>query len=329
MSGDDVREDTSEGRARPGAPRSARGAGSVDPLRVPEEDRAALERLAVAMALEAGRLIGAGRPARIDVHRTKSTDLDVVTVMDERAEALLRERIAAERPDDAVLGEEGAGVSPGTTGLTWVLDPIDGTVNYLYGLPAYAVSVAVVVGDPSRAGAWAPVAGAVVNPSTGELFHARAGGGAYLRRVAHDGTLEHRPPERLEVTDVDDLGQVLLATGFSYDRGRREGQAAVTVDLLPRVRDLRRMGAAALDLCHVAAGRVDAYFEWGTHPWDFAAGVLVVTEAGGVVSGLAEGSAPSRAMVVAAGASAHALVRAELARLEAGDPALTAAELPG
>ncbi len=295
---------------------------------MPEEDRAALERLAVDLAVEAGRLIGAGRPEGVDVHRTKSTDLDVVTVMDERSEALLRERIAVARPDDAVLGEEGAGVSEGTSGLTWVLDPIDGTVNYLYGLPAYAVSVAVVVGDPSRAGAWTPVAGAVVNPSTGEVFHARAGGGAFLRRLGPDGVQESPAPQRLAVTDVDDLGQVLLATGYSYDRDRRRGQAAVTVDLLPRVRDLRRMGAAALDLCHVAAGRVDAYYEWGIHPWDFAAGMLLVTEAGGVVSGLAEGSGPSRAMVVAAGPAAHALVRGELHRLGAGDPALTADELP-
>ncbi len=303
----------------------------VNPLAVPEADREALERLAVDLAVETGRMIREERPALIDVHRTKSTDLDVVTVMDERAEALLRARIAAVRPDDAVLGEEGSGVSAGTSGLTWVLDPIDGTVNYLYDLPAYAVSVALVVGDPTTAGAWAPVVGAVVNPATGEVFHARAGGGAHLRRLGPgggmDGTGTPGRSERLSVTHVDDLGQVLLATGFSYDRQRREGQAAVAVDLLPRVRDLRRMGAAALDLCHVAAGRLDAYYEWGIHVWDFAAGALVVTEAGGVLSGLADGSTPSRAMVVAGGPDAHALVRSELVRLGAGDPALTAREL--
>ena len=297
------------------------------PLDVPAADREALERLALELAVETGLLVQ-DRPTGVDVHHTKSTDLDVVTVMDERAEAHLRCRLAEARPDDAVLGEEGSGVSAGTTGLTWVLDPIDGTVNYLYGLPAYAVSVAVVVGDPTSAGAWTPVAGAVSSPATGEVFHARAGGGAYRRRLGPDGLDDAQEPDRLTVTDVHDLGQVLMATGFSYDRGRREGQASVARDLLPRVRDLRRMGAAALDLCHVGAGRVDVYYEWGVHPWDIAAGVLVVTEAGGVVSGLAEGSAPSRAMVVAGGPGAHSLVRGELERLGAGDPSLTADELP-
>ena len=137
------------------------------------------------------------------------------------------------------------------------------------------------------------MAGAVVHPPTGDVYHARAGGGAHRR------TSDPERPERLSVTEVDDLGEVLLATGFSYDRVRREGQAAVAVDLLPRVRDLRRLGAAALDLCFVAAGRLDAYYEWGVHPWDIAAGILVVTEAGGVVSGRGDGTAPSRAMVVA------------------------------
>ncbi len=295
---------------------------------VPAGELAALEALAVELAAEAGRLVHDERPAVIDVHRTKSTDLDVVTEMDERAEALLRRRLAERRPDDAVLGEEGSGVSEGSSGLTWVLDPIDGTVNYLYGLPAYAVSVAVVVGDPTRAGAWSPVAGAVSHPSTGEVFHARLGGGAHVRRSGPSGAGGPGEPERLEVGRADDLGQVLMATGFSYDRARREGQARVAADLLPRVRDLRRMGAAALDLCHVAAGRVDVYYEWGIHPWDYAAGVLLVTEAGGVVSGLDHDSPPSRAMVVAGGPAAHGLVRGELVRLGAGDPALTGAELP-
>lgn len=191
-----------------------------------------------------------------------------------------------------------------------MLDPIDGTVNYLYDLPAYAVSVAVVVGDPTTPGAWTPVAGAVINPRTDEVFHAHAGGGARLR--TRGATVP------LRVNDLGaptDLAPALLATGFSYDREVRRSQAAAVADLLPRVRDVRRMGAAALDLCHVAAGRVDGYWERGTHAWDQAAGLLVLTEAGGVASGLREQDPPSEEMVVAARASLHPLLRAEIERL--------------
>ncbi|MGC5584946.1 inositol monophosphatase family protein [Ornithinimicrobium sp. W1679] len=284
----------------------------LDPLSVDEELRASLEDLAVQVAVEAGRLVRDGRPAAVDVHRTKSTDLDVVTLMDTRSETLVRERLDAARPDDGVLGEE-EGVTGGSSGLTWVVDPIDGTVNYLYDLPAYAVSLAVVLGDPTRPGAWSPVAGAVVAPRTGEVFSARAGGGARVRGADGEGE-----PVRLRVGDAQDLAGVLLATGFAYDREVRVGQARVVADLLPRVRDVRRMGAAALDLCHVAAGRVDAYYEVGTHAWDVAAGMLLVTEAGGVVSGLGAQDPPSEAMVVAGGPAAHATVRAEVERLLAG-----------
>ncbi|WP_131104332.1 inositol monophosphatase family protein [Ornithinimicrobium sufpigmenti] len=267
-----------------------------DPGTVPEEERAELEELAVQLALEAGVLIRDERPGRLGVDRVKSSELDVVTVMDTRSEQLLRARIAAARPDDAILGEE-EGLSTGTSGLSWVLDPIDGTVNYLYDLPAYAVSVAVVVGDPMVPGAWAPVAGAVINPRTDEVFHARVGGGAYLL------TVEDSVP--IHVSQVGHLGGALLATGFAYDRAVRRGQAEVVAALLPHVRDIRRMGAAALDLCHVAAGRVDGYWEQGVRAWDVAAGMLVVTEAGGVVSGASAGSPPSSDLTVAAGPTLH------------------------
>lgn len=279
---------------------------TVDPRQVPEEERMALEELAVSLALEAGVLIRDERPSRLGVDRVKSTELDVVTIMDTRAEQLLRTRLAAARPDDAVLGEE-EGLSEGTSGLSWVLDPIDGTVNYLYDLPGYAVSVAVVVGDPTVPGAWAPVAAAVSNPRTDEVFHARAGGGAHLL------TMEDSRP--LHPRAVDDLAGALLATGFAYDREARVGQAAVMSDLLPRVRDVRRLGAAAIDLCHVAAGRVDGFWERGLQPWDLAAGMLVVSESGGVVSGLRAADPPAEAMVVAAGAELHPVLRAELERL--------------
>lgn len=286
--------------------------GAPDPTVVPEEQRRELELLAVELAREAGAMIRDTRPDGLGVAHTKSTDLDVVTEMDTRAETLLRERLAARRPEDGVLGEE-AGLTGGTSGLSWVLDPIDGTVNYLYDLPAYAVSVAVVVGDPTTTGAWAPVAGAVINPRTDEVFHARVGGGAHLQ------TRGRSLP--LRAGGLNTLGPALLATGFSYDREVRRLQASVLADLLPRVRDVRRMGAAALDLCHVAAGRVDGYWEHGTHAWDRAAGLLVLTEAGGVASGLRAGSPDSVEMVVAAGAGLHPVLRAEVERLVgAGSP---------
>ena len=294
------------GAATPGAS----GAHTPDPSWVGADERAALEELAVALVGEAGALIRDERPDGLGVAHTKSTELDVVTEMDTRAEALLRERLAALRPDDGILGEED-GLTGGTSGLSWVVDPIDGTVNYLYDLPAYAVSVAVVVGDPTTPGAWAPVAGAVVNPRTDEVFHAHLGGGA---RLTSRGTT--RP---LAVATQPTLDGALLATGFSYDRQVRRLQSAVVADLLPRVRDIRRMGAAALDLCHVAAGRVDGYWERGTAPWDVAAGLVVLGEAGGVASGAEAGSPASTELVVAANPALQPVLRAEIARLTSGD----------
>lgn len=276
--------------------------------RAPElsvEDLVALEGLAVELAVSAGRYVRDGRPETVEVAATKATDLDVVTAMDTGAETLLREGIAAARPDDAVLGEE-EGALAGTTGLTWVIDPIDGTVNYLYGVPAYAVSVAVVVGDPTVDGAWEPVAGAVINPEVGEVFHARRGGGAWRRRVptGPSGRLaDPGPDRRLAASVATDLEQCLVGTGFSYDRARRHVQGEVAHQLLLRVRDLRRMGAAALDLCSVAAGRLDAYYESGLQPWDLAAGMLIAAEAGATVAGL--DGPPGEAMVVAAGSAVH------------------------
>lgn len=276
---------------------------------IPDDERAALEGLAVELAEEAGAMILDQRPDRTVVHHTKSTDLDVVTVMDTRSEQLIRERLAVARPGDGVLGEE-EGLEPGRSGLTWVLDPIDGTVNYLYDLPAYAVSVAVVVGDPTVPGAWSSVAGAVVNPRTAETFSARAGGGA---RLTTHGPARARHTGELAVSRASDLGSLLVATGFAYDREVRVEQAATVARLLPRVRDVRRMGAAALDLCHVAAGRVDAYYERGVRAWDVAAGMLVVTEAGGVVSGRRADDPPSSELVVAGGRDAHAALLEALA----------------
>jgi myo-inositol-1(or 4)-monophosphatase len=268
-------------------------------MELPTPDAATLEHLeglAVAVALEAGRLIVDERPPNLGVSKTKSTATDVVTVMDQRAQDLLRSRLHEARPQDGFLGEEEGGTD-GRSEITWVVDPIDGTVNYLYGIPSYAVSVAAVVGDPTATGAWRPVAGAVVNPVTGELFRARAGGGSWLQ----GGRAGDR---RLELADPPALGHALVGTGFGYDTVRRQWQATVLLDVLPEVRDIRRIGSAALDICAVAVGSLDAYFERGLNPWDMAAAWLVLVEAGGVFSGLG-GEPPSDRMVVAAAPTLH------------------------
>lgn len=237
---------------------------------------AALEALAADVARTAGRLVVDERPDAVEVAATKSTATDVVTAMDQASQDHLIARLREARPDDAVLGEEDGGAA-GTSGITWVVDPIDGTVNYLYGIPAYAVSVAAVVGDPSVPGGWRPFVAAVYNPVTDELYRARAGAGAFL--VVGDDQAPLVP------TSCDTLGQALVATGFGYAAERRKRQGRLLLDLLPRVRDIRRAGSAALDLCAVAAGRVDAYYETGLNPWDLAGGWLVAEEAGAVVGG--------------------------------------------
>ena len=269
----------------------------------------ALERLCIDFALAAGRLIRDDRPRSVDVAATKSTDTDVVTVMDQRSEELLHRLIRSARPDDGVLGEEGVDVV-GSSGLTWIVDPIDGTVNYLYDIPAYAVSVAVVTGDARTDGAWRPVAGAVCDPCRRVVHHARRGGGAWSSPEPGDGA-DHpgaAGPQRLTVSSEDRLGRALLATGFGYDPEVRARQAEVLRRVLPQVRDIRRIGSAALDLVRVAEGTVDAYAESGINAWDLAAGWLIVEEAGGVVLG--EGSHPGKALTVAAGPGLIEPVRA-------------------
>ena len=256
-----------------------------------------LERLAVELAVEAGRLIVDERPPDLGVTKTKSSATDVVTVMDQRAQDLLRSRLHAARPQDGFLGEEEGGTAA-TSSITWVVDPIDGTVNYLYGIPAYAVSVAAAVGDPSQPGRWRPVAGAVVNPVTGEVFHARLGGGAW-RSV--DGGAD----VRLTLGEPPKLAQALAGTGFGYDARRRRWQTRLLSEVIGQVRDIRRIGSAALDICAVAAGTLDCYFERGLNPWDLAAAWLVLTEAGGRFTGL-DGAPPDGQMVVGAAPALHA-----------------------
>ncbi|WP_233492230.1 inositol monophosphatase family protein [Blastococcus sp. TF02A-30] len=231
----------------------------------------ALLALATATAREAAALVRRGRAGAAEQVDVKSSPVDVVTAVDKASERLIVDRLLAARPDDGVLGEEGA-ARPGTSGVRWVVDPIDGTVNFLYGVPAYAVSVAAEVDGVVRAGA-------VLNVATGELFTATAGGGAHL---AVDGA----DPVRLTGSRPPSLEQTLVATGFGYRVEQRRAQGAVVAALLPRVRDIRRFGSAALDLCAAAAGRVDAYYELDLNPWDHAAGALVAAEAGLVLAGL-------------------------------------------
>lgn len=241
--------------------------------------------LARSVALEAGELAALRRREGVEVAATKSTVVDVVTEADREVERLVLGRLLDSRPDDGLLGEEGASVS-GSSGLTWVVDPIDGTVNYLYGIPHYAVSIALVEGDPDPL-TWTSRAGVVLNPATGELFTAEAGLGAYCG------------DRRMTVGDPVPLEMALVATGFAYRAETRAFQGDVVARLLPSVRDVRRQGTASLDLCFVGDGRYDAYFERTLSPWDHAAGALVAREAGARVTGRA-GAAPSRDLILAA-----------------------------
>lgn len=237
-----------------------------------------LLHLAEAVAAETADLLRDGlATARTEV-RAKSTPTDMVTEMDRAAEALIVQRIFKARPDDGMLGEEGTDLA-GTSGVRWVVDPLDGTTNYLYGLPGFAVSIAAEIDGQVAVGV-------VHDVVRDESFAATVGGGA-----TRDGL-------PIAVSDVTELGFALVATGFSYDRARRARQGAVLATVLPRVRDVRRFGAAAVDLCSVACGRVDAYYERGLAPWDLAAGGLIAREAGAVVRGF-DGGAPGFDGVVA------------------------------
>lgn len=225
-----------------------------------------LKNTAEQVAVEAAHLVRtawvrmrSGGEVAVD---TKSAETDVVTAVDRESEELVSARLERIRPGEPVLGEEGGGALGG--GVTWVVDPIDGTVNFLYGLPAFAVSIAAQIDGVS-------VAGAVVEPVSGRRWTAVRGGGAWL-----DG-------ERLSVSAADRLDLALVGMGFSYARDRRIRQGKLTADLVGQVRDIRRRGAASLDLCAVAAGWLDGFFEHGLHRWDWAAGALVAQEAGATV----------------------------------------------
>jgi myo-inositol-1(or 4)-monophosphatase len=240
---------------------------------------------ALVVAREAAALSAERRRGTVTVAESKSSSVDVVTAVDREVEALVRQRLAELQPGDGFLGEEG-GQADRTTSLTWVVDPIDGTVNYLYDIPQYAISIAVVEGDPTP-GNWTELAGVVINAASGREFSATRGGGAF------SGGLP------LAVNRPESLGQSLLSTGFSYSRQIRTQQAQVMARVMPHIRDIRRMGAAALDLTAIAAGQLDIYFERMLQPWDHAAGVLIAREAGAEVRGW-NGAAPDVDWLLAA-----------------------------
>ena len=235
--------------------------------------------LATSIADDAAALLVEGLAHSRALVETKTTGTDMVTEMDRASEALILGRILDARPDDAVLGEEGTDRS-GSSGVRWIIDPIDGTTNYLYGHAGFAVSIAAEVHG-------IVAAGVVHDPLHGDVFTATLGGGARRNGIAITCSAETR------------LSHALVGTGFGYDADRRARQATVLTRVLPNIRDIRRMGAASVDLCSVACGRVDAYFEKGLQPWDHAAGALVATEAGAIVRDL-DGGPPTDDFCIAA-----------------------------
>ncbi|GAA1779745.1 MULTISPECIES: inositol monophosphatase family protein [Streptomonospora] len=261
----------------------------------PTPDRAALLALAVDAAQEGGRAASEGQ-AGIGVLDTKSSPTDVVTEMDRSVEELIRKRIHEARPGDPVLGEEGGDVA-GEGAVRWIVDPIDGTVNYLYGRGEWAVSIAAEI-------AGEVVAGAVAVPARGDVYTAVLGGGAFLNG------------EPLRAATAVPLELALVATGFGYESRRRAQQAEVLRTVLPRVRDIRRGGCASVELCELAHGRVDAYYERGLKPWDWGAAALVAQEAGARVGGL-HGAPPNPDLVIGAAPELFAQLHDLLAPLGA------------
>jgi myo-inositol-1(or 4)-monophosphatase len=280
--------------AEPGRPDPAGPVDAADP--------ATLAELARSVAHEAAELLMAGH-ATARVVQTKSSPTDVVTEMDRAAEELIRRRILAARPGDDILGEEGGQTTSGSP-VRWIVDPLDGTVNYFYGLPDWSVSIAAEV-------CGTVVAGVVRAPLHRATYTATLGGGAWL----HSGWLT--APARLSCNSGVPLARALVATGFSYQAEQRATQGAMVAKLLPQVRDIRRAGSAALDLCSLAAGRLDGYYESGVHDWDIAAGGLIAREAGAMVAGF-HGNGPSEAMTIAAGPALFAELHDLLAALAAG-----------
>ncbi len=245
--------------------------------------------LAISVSHEAASLL-ASRPTNFEINQ-KSSAVDFATQMDHASEKLIVERMLSARPSDGIIGEEGA-QRPSTSGITWVIDPLDGTVNYFYDLPGWNVSIAAKDAEGVLVG--------VVNaPTINSLWTATRGGGAFKNGYP------------IRCSNSDGLAQALVGTGFSYSMQTRVGQAEFINGLIPRIRDLRRAGAAAVDLCQVASGALDGYFEMDLKEWDLAAGGLIAVEAGAFVTGR-RGAPAGQEMVIAAGPALHSLLVAEI-----------------
>jgi myo-inositol-1(or 4)-monophosphatase len=257
------------------------------PAPAPAPDPAALVALAGDVARRAGHLLRDGSRRRRTAVETKSTATDMVSEMDRASEELIVGALLAARPDDGVLGEEGSSRA-GASGLRWVVDPLDGTTNYLYGIPGWGVSIAAETAE-------GVIAGAVYDPIHDELFTALRGGGARCN------------DEPVACSNQAELGLALVATGFGYDPERRRAQGRILAQLIGDIRDIRRIGAAAVDLCSVACGRVDAYFERGLAWWDLAAGALIATEGGAIVTSLDGGPVAAGSVVASAPGIAETL----------------------
>jgi myo-inositol-1(or 4)-monophosphatase len=250
--------------------------------------------LARRLATEAGAFLLDGLHGERVAIETKSSSSDMVSEMDRGAERMLVDGILAARPHDGILGEEGTDTM-GTSGVRWVIDPLDGTTNYLYGQPQWSVSIGIEIDGIASVGV-------VDAPMLRETYTATLGGGARCNERA------------IHVSTCDTLASALLATGFGYDAALREWQGGIVSTLLPEIRDIRRAGSAALDLCFVASGRVDGYYERGCNAWDLCGGSVIVREAGGMSTGLID-EQPLRHLVVAAGPSLHPLLRTRLGGL--------------
>jgi myo-inositol-1(or 4)-monophosphatase len=262
-------------------------------------DPAELLALAEPIALEVGDHLRTSLAGEGPAITSKSTPTDLVTELDTWAEAHIARRILAARPDDAIQGEEGADVA-GTSGVTWCIDPIDGTVNFVHAIPGFCVSIAAQVDGRS-------VAAVVASPLHDEVFTATLGGGA-----ACNG-------QSIRCAEPPSLARAVVATGFGYDPARRTRQAEVVTRVIGQIADIRRFGAAAVDLCWVACGRVDGYWEVGLNPWDHAAGSLIAREAGAVVTGAIAGTEPSERFTLAAAPAIWADLAAVLADAGAAD----------
>lgn len=245
--------------------------------------------LAKSVGKEAGQLLRQ-RPEDFELS-IKSSAIDFATQMDKASEELIVSKILAARPDDGIIGEEGSNIES-KSGVTWVIDPLDGTVNYVYGVPGWNICIAAKDSEGVQVGV-------VVAPTVNGFWHARKGGGAFYN------------DKKIKTSQVKDLASALIATGFSYDFQKRIEQAELFSKLIPKIRDIRRLGAAGVDLCYVAMGVVDGFYEYGLNEWDYAAGGLIATEAGALMTGR-NGGPVGKEMTIVASPTLHALLTAEV-----------------